>query len=159
MSIHTRIPSFCAGANCCAVLWCCCVAAADPCRGDARPGEAAPQQNDGRPPARVGRLALIYQLHRARLVHRRDGRPRTALLCLETKRRRTPPVVRGQHVVDHLPRLRSRRDARVERLRRWFGEGLRFARRESIARLDGPPEPGQLLSPSSIRRIRSYWWG
>ena len=47
-------------------------------------GKGAPAKDD-RPPARMGRLAIIYKLHRARLVHHRDGRARTALLCLEIK--------------------------------------------------------------------------
>ena len=44
-----------------------------------------PKAKDGRPPTRMGRLAIVNQLHRARLVHHRDGRPRKALLCLEIK--------------------------------------------------------------------------
>ena len=114
---------------------------------------------DGRPPPRMGRLTLIYKLHRVRRHNNSDGRARTALLCLETKRRRTLAVLRGQHLIDHLPRPRPRRDPRAERLRRWFCESLRFAGRESVKRLDGPPQPGQLLSTSSIRRVRGHWWG
>ena len=109
------------------------------------------KQNDGRAPARMGRLTIIYKLHRARLIHRRDGRPGTALLCLETKRRRTPPVLRRQHVVDNMFACGPRRDPCVERLRRWFCESLRFKRRQGLARSDGPPEPGQLLSTSPVR--------
>ena len=89
-----------------------------------REQQSSPTTKDGRPPTRVGRLAGTHQLHRARLVNHRDGRARTALLCLETKRRGAPPVLRGQHVVDHVFAPGPRRDPCVERLRRWFCESL-----------------------------------
>ena len=121
-------------------------------RGLPATSKAAPQQQkDGRPPPGMGRLAGTHQLHRARLFHHRDGRARKALLCLETKRRRTLAVLRRQHVIDNVFAPGPRRDPCVEWLRRWFCKSLRFKGRQGLARVDGPPQSSELLSTSSLR--------